>query len=80
MPVPPNERSAKGKAEGLVSYARRAFLVPIPHVSLCEKLCTHLEEERGKRQERRLQGQKVTITEHFERDRTVITAATGGAL
>jgi hypothetical protein len=78
MPVPPNERSAKGKAEGLVSYSRRAFLVPIPHVSMCEKLCTRLEK-RGKRQVRRLQGQKVTITEHFERDRT-ITAATGGTL
>jgi transposase len=68
----PGKGNDKGKVEGLVGYARRNFLVPIPRVGSWEELNTHLREECGKRRERRLRGQKETIGERFERDRAVL--------
>ena len=38
--------------EGLVGYARRNFLAPIPRVGSWEELNTHLREQCGKRRER----------------------------
>ena len=37
-----------------------------------EELNTHLQEQCGKRRERRLRGQEETIGERFERDRTAL--------
>jgi hypothetical protein len=64
----PAKGSDKGKVEGLVGYARRNFMVPIPHVSSWEELNTRFEAESRKRRLRRLRGHTETIGERFERD------------
>jgi transposase len=64
----PAKGNDKGKVEGLVGYARRNFMVPIPRVSSWEELNTHLEAESRKRRLRRLRGNTETIGERFERD------------
>jgi hypothetical protein len=64
----PAKGNDKGKVEGLVGYARRNFMVPIPRVSSWEELNTRLEAESRKRQLRRLRGHTETIGERFERD------------
>src|SRR5271155_3845582 len=68
----PGKGNDKGKVEGLVGYARRNFMVPIPRVGSWEELNTYLQEQCGKRRERRLRGQEETIGERFERDRTAL--------
>jgi len=65
----PAKGNDKGKVEGLVGYARRNFMVPIPRVSSWEELNTRLEAESQKRRLRRLRGHTETIGERFERDR-----------
>jgi transposase len=64
----PAKGNDKGKVEGLVGYARRNFMVPIPRVSSWEELNTRLEAESQKRRLRRLRGHAETIGERFERD------------
>ncbi|MGA2891045.1 MAG: IS21 family transposase [Terracidiphilus sp.] len=64
----PAKGNDKGKVEGLVGYARRNFMVPIPHVSSWEELNTRLEAESQKRRLRRLLGHTDTIGERFGRD------------
>src|SRR5713101_7246008 len=64
----PGKGNDKGKVEGLVGYARRNFMVPVPRVSSWEELNAHLEEQCRKRRERRLRGHTETIGERFERD------------
>jgi transposase len=68
----PAKGNDKGKVEGLVGYARRNFMVPIPRASSWEELNLHLEAECRKRRERRLRGHKETIGERFERDRAAL--------
>ena len=70
----PAKGNDKGKVEGLVGYARRNFMVPIPRVSSWEELNTHLEVECRKRRLRRLRGYTETIGERFERDHAAITS------
>ncbi len=64
----PAKGNDKGKVEGLVGYARRNFMVPIPRISSWEELNTRLEAESQKRRLRRLRGHTETIGERFERD------------
>src|SRR3984957_4872784 len=64
----PAKGNDKGKVEGLVGYARRNFMVPIPRVSSWQELNLHLEAESRKRRLRRLRGHTETIGERFERD------------
>jgi transposase len=68
----PAKGNDKGKVEGLVGYARRNFMVPIPRVSSWEELNTRLEAESQKRRLRRLRGHTETIGERFERDRAAM--------
>ena len=68
----PAKGNDKGKVEGLVGYARRNFMVPIPRVSSWQELNAHLEEQCRKRRERRLRGHSETIGERFERDRAAL--------
>ena len=68
----PAKGNDKGKVEGLVGYARRNFMVPIPRVSSWEELNTRLEAESRKRRLRRLRGHRETIGERFERDRAAM--------
>ena len=64
----PAKGNDKGKVEGLVGYARRNFMVPIPRVSSWEELNTRLEAESQKRRLRRLRGHSEAIGERFRRD------------
>lgn len=68
----PARDNDKGKVEGLVGYARRNFMVPIPRFNSLEELNAHLEQECRKRRERRLRGHTETIGERFERDRAAL--------
>jgi transposase len=68
----PAKGNDKGKVEGLVGYARRNFMVPIPRVSSWQELNAHLEQQCRKRRERRLRGHSETIGERFERDRAAL--------
>jgi transposase len=68
----PARGNDKGKVEGLVGYARRNFMVPIPRANSWEELNLHLEADCRKRRERRLRGHAETIGERFERDRAVL--------
>ena len=65
----PGKGNDKGHVEGLVGYARRNFMVPVPRVASWEELNAHLLEQCRKRRERKLRGHAETIAERFERDR-----------
>ena len=54
--------------EGLVGYARRNFLVPIPVVASFAELDAHLERRCLERLEHRLRGQAESIGERLMRD------------
>ena len=64
----PGKGNDKGKVEGLVGYARRNFLVPIPTYRSFDELNAHLKEKCKERMGRRLRGHKETIGERMERD------------
>jgi len=64
----PGRGNDKGKVEGLVGYARRNFLVPIPAFADFEALNAHLLERCRKRLTDRLRGHDGTIGERLERD------------
>jgi transposase len=59
----------KGNVEGLVGYARRNFMVPVPRVASWEELNENLLEQCRQRRERKLWGHQETIAERVERDR-----------
>jgi len=65
----PGKGNDKGMVEGLVGYARRNFLVPVPRVASWEELNAHLAEQCSQRRARKLRGHTETISERFERDR-----------
>jgi hypothetical protein len=64
----PGKGNDKGKVEGLVGYARRNFLVPIPVFESFEALNAHLLECCRKRLGDRLRGHEETIGERLARD------------
>jgi transposase len=64
----PGKGNDKGKVEGLVGYARRNFLVPIPAFESFEALNAHLLECCRRRMAERLRGHDGTIGERLERD------------
>lgn len=68
----PAKGNDKGKVEGLVGYARRNFMVPIPRFSSWEALNAHLEEQCRTRRARRLRGHAETIGERFVHDRAAL--------
>ncbi len=68
----PGKGNDKGKVEGLVGYARRNFLVPVPRCASWEELNTHLRDECQKRRQRRLRGHEQTIGERFEKDQAAM--------
>jgi transposase len=65
----PGKGNDKGNVEGLVGYARRNFMVPVPRVSSWEERNAHLREQCRKRREQKLRGHQETIAERFQRDR-----------
>jgi len=64
----PGKGNDKGKVEGLVGYARRNFLVPIPRSGSFDSLNKQLEEQCRQRRDRRLRGHKDTVAVRLERD------------
>jgi hypothetical protein len=68
----PGKGNDKGDVEGLVGYARRNFMVPIPSVNSWAESNTYLAGQCRKRRERRLRGHMETIGERFERDRAAM--------
>jgi transposase len=64
----PGKGNDKGKVEGLVGYARRNFLVPIPAFESFEALNAHLVDCCRRRMGDRLRGYSETIGERLERD------------
>ena len=65
----PAKGNDKGKVEGLVGYARRNFMVPMPRANSFEDLNVRLVEQCQKRRARRLRGQQQSIGERFEMER-----------
>ena len=68
----PAKGNDKGKVEGLVGYARRNFMVPIPRYPSWETFNAHLEQQCRRRRERRLRGHTETIGERFDHDRAAL--------
>ena len=65
----PAKGNDKGNVEGLVGYARRNFLVPVPRCESWEALNAYLLEQCRQRREQRVRGEQETIGERFARDR-----------
>lgn len=65
----PGKGNDKGNVEGLVGYARRNFMVPVPRVTSWEELNEQLRKACMERRQRKLWGHQQTIAERFERDR-----------
>jgi transposase len=65
----PGKGNDKGKVEGLVGYARRNFLVPIPQVTSFAELNARLLEDCRRRWSERLRGHDEMIGERLTRDR-----------
>jgi hypothetical protein len=68
----PGKGNDKGKVEGLVGYARRNFLVPVPRAESLAALNAQLEAGCRERQAARLRGHEETIGERLARDRTAL--------
>jgi transposase len=68
----PGKGNDKGKVEGLVGYARRNFLVPVPHAESLAALNAQLEARCRERQGARLRGHAETIGERLTRDRAAM--------
>lgn len=68
----PAKGNDKGKVEGLVGYARRNFMVPVPRFARWDAFNAHLEAACRKRRERCLRGYAEAIGERFKRDRAAL--------
>ena len=64
----PGKGNDKGGVEGLVGYARRNFMVPVPSFPTWEAFNLWLEEQCRKRQVDILRGHAETIGQRLERD------------
>ncbi len=69
----PGKGNDKGKVEGLIGYARRNFLVPIPVFDSFDALNDHLVGCCRKRMSDRLRGHDHTIGERLARDLAAFT-------
>ena len=70
----PGKGNDKGKVEGLVGYARRNCMVPIPRFSSWDAFNEDLEAKCLKNRERILRKHKETVGQRFERDRQAFLA------
>ena len=64
----PGKGNDKGGVEGLVGYARRNFMVPVPRFASWDEFNTWLEEQCRKRQAATLRGHGETIGQRLGRD------------
>lgn len=65
----PYQAHQKGLVEGLVGYARRNWLVPIPEFATWSELNAYLEEKCQAEGQRRLRGMEETIAERLAQGR-----------
>jgi transposase len=68
----PGKGNDKGKVEGLIGYARRNFLVPLPEIPSFAALNAHLEQRCLERLDHRVRGHTETIGERLVRDLTAL--------
>jgi hypothetical protein len=68
----PGKGNDKGKVEGLVGYARRNFMVPIPRFASWEEFNAHLLGQCQRRRERILRGHNQSIGERFKQDQSML--------
>ena len=68
----PGKGNDKGKVEGLVGYARRNFMVPVPRFATWDDFNAHLLAQCQKRRERKLRGHQKTIGERFAKDQEML--------
>src|SRR3954447_6356337 len=64
----PGKGNAKGKVEGLVGFARRNYLVPVPHAASFAALNEQLLADCRRRLDDRLRGHSETVGERLARD------------
>ena len=64
----PGKGNGKGKVEGLVGYARRNFLVPVPSFESFDALNAYLERRCLERMDAKLRSHTETIGQRMERD------------
>jgi transposase len=64
----PGKGNDKGGVEGLVGYARRNFMVPVPRFASWDEFNARLEEQCRKRQADILRGHGETIGQRLDRD------------
>ena len=76
----PGKGNDKGKVEGLVGYARRNFLVPIPSFESFDALNAYLERCCLERMDATLRGHDETIGQRMERDLDALLPLPSGAL
>ena len=70
----PGKGNDKRKVEGMVGYARRNFLVPVPSFESFEPLNAYLERRCLERMDARLRGHLETIGQRMERDLDALLA------
>jgi transposase len=70
----PAKGNDKGKVEGLVGYARRNFMVPLPRVRSIDELNVRLLDACEKRKVAVLRGHNDSIAVRLERDRKALMA------
>lgn len=68
----PGEAHEKGLVEGLVGYARRTYLVPIPEVASFEELNAYLARATAAEERRRRAGRSETVGERFAAERPLL--------
>lgn len=73
----PGKGNDKGKVEGMVGYARRNFMVPVPRFASLAALNEYLAEQCRKRQQAVLRGYKQSIGERFEGDANALVELPG---
>ncbi|WP_320043730.1 IS21 family transposase [uncultured Desulfobacter sp.] len=68
----PGQGHEKGGIEGLVGYARRNYMVPIPHADSLDELNTRLLDDCMAYGEHRIAGQTQSVNELFESEKQVL--------
>ena len=68
----PGKGNDKGNVEGVVGYARRNFMTPLPRFARWDAFNGHLEEQCRNRQGNVLRGHRESIGERFVRDREAL--------
>ena len=76
----PGKGNDKANVEGVVGYARRNFMTPLPRFASWDAFNGHLEEQCRNRQGNVLRGHRESIGERFVRDREALKEATAGTV